>query len=689
MQYFNKIAGKVFALSVFMLIITSRISALIGNQGSTDHTPALNIEFREEGKKSSGFIKIDKYKVSLTANTRITIYRNDLYQAVFHEIDRGNFIEINGEIERMDGTLSCGTLRISIPYQGSEWKWFRGLDKSESMKSGAWYTDTIGVSTVMPPAGAFNGNDLSEGGYGDPVGMGTMSYYPLCAVSIGGQGKALGIDMSIPVVYRLGADNKKGLVAEFDIATSPMTIKFPNRAFFKLCQFDFDPEWGMREALTQYYSIYKEVFRKRVTDEGIWLPFTPLRSIPGWDEFGIAFHETSWGSSDQKDGIKLPNISSDKETGVMSFQYTEPWDIQLPISTKNMPYDTVVSDKRISKNHMAYLNSSATEDKNGLWQARRLETPWFKTGWAVSITTNCDPDVAGFNRYQYVRDHEVNPALKLNADGIYFDSMEWNWHHDLNYREEHFAFTDYPLTFSGPVARPAIWNFTSEFEFMKKIADEMHSQGKLAMGNGHGWNPFAAANLDLFGAELSWYSSDAHNVEALDFKRIISYQKPIVFLLNEGLNDKAFTEAPYSGYEIYFEKMLAYGFFPSFFSVDASNDPYWKDLKKIENGRPFFKKYIPVIKEVAGAGWEPVTYASGNSGDIRIERFGNKDTFYFTVRNNGNEDVACSVSVNLQKLGKSGKFSGTELIEGKQVKIKGNQLTLNVPAGRTRVIKII
>ena len=39
----------------------------------------------------------------------------------------------------------------------------------------------------------------------------------------------------------------------------------------------------------------------------------------------------------------------------------------------------------------------------------------------------------------------------MDADGIYFDSMEWNWHHDLNYREDHFAFTDYPLTFSRSV----------------------------------------------------------------------------------------------------------------------------------------------------------------------------------------------------------------------------------------------
>ena len=68
--------------------------------------------------------------------------------------------------------------------------------------------------------------------------------------------------MSLPVVYRLGADPASGLTAEFDFATSPLTTKFPNRAFFKLCMFEFDPEWGMRAALKQYYSIYQEAFKK-------------------------------------------------------------------------------------------------------------------------------------------------------------------------------------------------------------------------------------------------------------------------------------------------------------------------------------------------------------------------------------------------------------------------------------------
>ncbi len=648
--------------------------------------PAIRVEYIPAGKLSSAPVEIPLLQGSISGNIRHSTYTDKSYNVDIQEINRGNFIEIIGSLKHLSDDPSCATLRIILPLHGKEWRWFRGLDKSFVIREGEIRFDTIGVETVLPPDGAYNGKNLADGGYGDPVGKGTMSFYPLCAVNIDGRGIGLGIDMSLPVVYRLGAGPSQGVIAEFDFATSPLTDKFPNRAFFILCSFSFNPEWGMRAALSQYYTIYPDAFKKRVINEGIWLPFTPLRSISGWDEFGIGFHETSWGSKDKMSEKKVPSILSDRGSGVLSFQYTEPWDVQLPVRIKTMGYDELVAGGMITKEHRSYLDISAAKDKNGLWQARRLETPWFSSGWAVSITTNCDPDLPGFNKYQYILKDEINPALELDVDGIYFDSMEWNWHHDLNYREDHFAVTDYPLTFSNSVGKPAIWNFSSEFKFMKKISDGLHLQGKLAMGNGHGWNPFAASNLDLFGAELSWYSSGDHNTEALDFKRAISFQKPIVFLLNEGLNDKAFTETPYNGYEIYFEKLLAYGFFPSFFSVNASSDPYWQDQKKVENGRPFFKKYIPVIKRIAGAGWQPVTYAKSGSDEIRIERFGTADNLFFTVRNNGTRDTSCTLTADLHSLGLTGGFSCTELLENKIVRVKGNKIYLEIPAGRTRVL---
>lgn len=677
-----------YGLEVIFFIVSS-ITGLAQKEvnSSVQKSVSIRVQYILAGYSLDRVTDIPIYNENVSGNVKLTTYRNKFYKVMIQEIDRGDYTEINGGLEYLDTGTSALTLRIILPANGTIWKWFSGLDGSNTMKSDSIYSDLVPASTVLPPDGALNGKTLPDGGYGDAVGRGKMSFYPLCAISVDGKGKALGIDLSVPVVYRLEAD-EHGLVAEFDIATSPLTDKFPNRSFFKLCRFTFDAGWGMRAALKQYYSIYPESFKKRVTREGIWLPFTPLRKIRNWSDFGFAYHETSWESTDQKNGRKMPTITSDKGSGVLSFQYTEPWDIQLPIQSSAIDYNTLLSSQVISKVQKEFLDISATEDKNALWQVRRLKTPWFKSGWAVSITTNCNPDILGESRYRNILKHEINPATKLDVDGIYFDSMEWNWHNDLNYRGEHFKYVNYPLTFSNDVDRPAIWNFTSEFEMMKKIADEMHSQGKLVMGNGHAWNPFAAANMDLFGAELSWYSTRDHDARALDFKRSISYQKPIVFLLNEGLNDTAFTRFPYKGYEVYFEKLLAYGFYPSFFSVDASSDPYWQDSVKVERGRPFFKKYIPIIKQISQAGWQPVTNAITGVSDIRIERFGKRDKLFFTIRNNGKIDADCIVSLDLYALGLE-KFSANEMISQHSLQVKRNKLFIKVPGGRTKVIQII
>ena len=684
---------KHFSISTVILLLLLQLfpAAFVKAQtaGKELKLNKIQVEYLLPAYQGSGYRVMPLASESVSEISGVSTYCDSLYQLVIRQYLHDGYTEINSELECLSGQNSCVTIRFCFPQAGKNHVWHEGLDNKTVMVPGTMYYDTVPVATMLPPDGAFNGTTLAEGGYGDRVGQGTMSFYPLCATGADSKGEALGVDPSLPVVYRLGAGVDKGIFAEFDVATSPQTEKFPNRAFFRMCSFSFDNTWGMRSALEHYYAIYPEAFKKRVPVEGIWLPFTPLRSIKHWEDFGFAFHETAWNSQDTKEGRKMSNILSDKGTGVLSFQYTEPWDIQLPIWRKNIAYDTLVSDAMIPEEHRAYLTTSATLDKNGKKQTRRLETPWFQSGWAVSITTNCDPDLPDFNRYQYVFQDEITPAVKLNVDGIYFDSMEWNWHHDLNYRSDHFRYTDYPLTYSADVARPAIWNFVSEFEMMKNVADDMHRQGKLAMGNGHGWNPFAASNLDLFGAELSWYYSGDHNTKALDFKRAISNQKPIVFLLNEGLNDPAFTESPYKGYEIYFEKLLAYGFFPSFFSVDASNDPYWQDEKKIENGRPFFKKYIPVIRTIAAAGWQPVTYASCSEKDIRVERFGKNGNLYFTVRNNGNTDKKSTINFDFDKCGISGKISATEMVNNSKLLLNKNLITLDVPANSTRVISII
>ncbi|MBK9388665.1 MAG: hypothetical protein IPN68_00225 [Bacteroidetes bacterium] len=345
-------------LSVLVIVIVFNSVSVAAVETSVT---SIKVEYSVPGAKCLNKVELPKISQSGSANVRISIFRDQSYQIVIHEIDRNYYTEVNGEVQALTESGSCLTLRIIFPVKGEKWIWFSGLDSSVEMKEGMIYTDTISTRTTIPPAGAFNGKDLSSGGYGDAVGMGTMSYYPLCALSAGPNGSALGVDLSLPVVYRLSGEKNKGLIAEFDLATSPLTKKFPGRAFFKLSRYDFNSEWGMRAALKTYYNIYNDAFKKRVINEGIWLPFTAMRTIPGWEDFGFAYHETSWGSSDTKDGVKTPNIISDRGTGVLSFQYTEPWDVQIPIKSKTIPYDSVVSEKLLPVRHMDYLKVSATK----------------------------------------------------------------------------------------------------------------------------------------------------------------------------------------------------------------------------------------------------------------------------------------------------------------------------------------
>ncbi len=688
----------------FIQLLMSGMLMFVSAQGAVTLKSMANrvqprlIEYLAGGVEKS-MIPILK-ESSAFHRTSLLTYEVGGYELELALIDQGDYLECNGTILSSDGNEHCVTIELAIPVeQISSFKWDNNIDDSQVIQgSEKLYSEYVDVFTQLPPDGSFNASEGENGGYGDVIGKGQMSFYPLASISSDDRGFTWGVDMGLPLVFRLNLQTERGMVAEFDLGMSPNTKKFPNRSHFKLYLFEHDPAWGFRSALATYYAIQEDYFKKRVEHEGIWLPFTPLMTIEGWEDFGFGFHETHHFTSDRGSEPVLPTIEADKQAReVYSFQYTEPWDIQIPIKALDAPYESVVGAETIPESHLNYLPGSKTLDKNGLYQARRLETPWFDSGWAVSITTNVDPELPSPNRFEHVMKDEIEPAIKMDADGIYFDSMEWNWHHDLNYNQDHFQYADYPLTFSTSLdtPRPAIWNYSSEYEMMYQIARETHSAGKLTMGNGFGWTPFAAGILDLFGAEFSWYHAADYDSRILQFRRSISYQKPIVVLLNEGFSDKAFTEAPFDGYRVYFERMLFYGFFPSFFSADASSDPYWADPKNYNQGRPYFKKYIPLIQQIASAGWEPITYAHSKNSGVAVERFGaiGDNMIYLTLMNTADQDISTTLEIDYRGLGLSKTLEVKELIADEtlssvKVKRKVMNLTIMVPENSTRLVAI-
>lgn len=82
------------------------------------------------------------------------------------------------------------------------------------------------------------------------------------------------------------------------------------------------------------------------------------------------------------------------------------------------------------------------------------------------------------------------------------------------------------------------------------------------------------------------------------------------------------------------KRALAYGMFPGFFSADASTGHYFTRPELYNRDRPLFKKYVPLCKAVAEAGWEPLTGAVSDNASVIVERFGwQPGLCYLTVYN--------------------------------------------------------
>jgi hypothetical protein len=109
------------------------------------------------------------------------------------------------------------------------------------------------------------------------------------------------------------------------------------------------------------------------------------------------------------------------------------------------------------------------------------------------------------------------------------------------------------------------------------------------------------------------------------------------------LNTNFESKSPWSGA---FQVCLFYGIYPSMFSADASTNTYWDDPALYNRDRPLFQRYIPLIRRLNVAGWQPLTYASTSDSRVYIERFGEWPDLYFTLRNT--TDTITTVTVTLQ-----------------------------------------
>lgn len=126
----------------------------------------------------------------------------------------------------------------------------------------------------------------------------------------------------------------------------------------------------------------------------------------------------------------------------------------------------------------------------------------------------------------------------------------------------------------------------------------------------------------------------------------------------------------------------------------AANHPcyaeQWSWINRPEH-KNLWDTYEPANLAIRLAGWEPVTYAAADSGDVHVERFGRGDEIYFTVW--GTEPPATvSIDVDGESLGLKPTPRFQEIVSKSEIDVdkspKGWRLSIPMEEDMTRVIRI-
>lgn len=586
------------------------------------------------------FVRIDKAALGLSLDVQKTT--------------EGGVEFIDATLRDESGKDRAVTLVYAIPVPSAGTRWLEDPRRSSTVEGRREYMK----------AGTFRAG-----------ANGRLSMYPFGAVVHENRGVGLGLDMAHPAFYRVGYNAGTGeLFIAFDLGLAP---ERPT-AKLRFCRFSFDPAWEFRSALDAYYRIFPDAFTRRVADQGIWMPFSPISKVEGWEDFGFRIKEgndeTAW----------------DDQHGILTFRYTEPmtWWMSMP---KSMPrtYEAATAEvDRLAKtgNPAARaLQTSGYHDRDGRIPGLFRNEPWSN---GIVWSVNSSPGIAGdTNDFKTKWNNDVKnrlygPNRKGDLDGEYVDSSEGYVTDELDFRRDHFAAVEAPLVFSIDDRRPAVFRGLIAFEYVRGLERDVHGMGKLMMANA---TPiqlcWLAPLLDVLGTETNWnYRGRWSPMSDADmlYRRALCKGKPYCFLMN--------TEFENFGHDLvekYMKRATAYGMFPGFFSHNASEGAYFTRPELYNRDRPLFRKYIPLCKLVAEAGWEPITGAGSSDESIHVERFGDKGTRYLTVFNDGAEKRTTTISLD-KPAGKTSR----ELVGGGTVAWRDGRATLTLEAGDLAILEI-
>ncbi len=476
--------------------------------------------------------------------------------------------------------------------------------------------------------------------------------------------------------------------------------------------FTADPAWGFRSATAKYYSLCPEAFRRRAAEEGLWMPFTNIAKVADAEDFNFRFQE---GAGD---------IGYDEAHGVYSFSYISPlWAWLWMPERKERPTDEFVQEKlaadlksedpAVRRQAQMVVNCSAVNAQGKLHysigSAHWAPSKFGPVGWYAMFPANADPDLAQLNRGPTTGEETMKRVEELVArynrpeafiDGFYFDGVD---ERPLdNYAREQFPFAESPLTIGTDTKRPILCGAFSSYKFLKRVAERMHATGRLTMANGvPSQFPFSAGYLDAGGAELEpSIENDPVTLGYLTYARTLLYHKPLLLLYKPRLEERF--DRDLSPYLVdYMNACLPYAAEPSLFKIFSNTNvefyhSFFERPDWYNRYRPIFVEYLPLVRRLALAGWEPVTHARASDARVIVERFGSGANLNFVVYNPLREGPAITIKLDVA-LGELGwardaqacvaNLADAALVPSAQT-ARGLTLTVAVPPRRAAVLAV-
>jgi hypothetical protein len=139
----------------------------------------------------------------------------------------------------------------------------------------------------------------------------------------------------------------------------------------------------------------------------------------------------------------------------------------------------------------------------------------------------------------------------------------------------------------------------------------------------------------------------------------------------------------------YLRQALLFGYFPGF------NGAYWNVPSAYERDRANFRRYIPLIRTVAAAGWEPVNGTTTGDAGVLVERFDSRrgSVLYLTAQNTGSASKDVHFSLDAATLAiDEGAVTVTEQLRGKTLSASrsGGAILFSdtIPAGETFLYRV-